>query len=202
MSFCAPFASGGVITFQRYYKFCADIMISDDCFPYIVKNNSVYWNIPYTQVTIGDFINTHKLADGDVLYMESGFPMAGGAGWQDIETVWNAAWPTIKAIGSSIVCLTGFLSSITTLLPWVKENLFKKADKPPVPHQFFEFVLSEKSWNHRQLAEKLQISTEDAKQWLKALKYHWDAHTGTYVITDAERAEDLDLISRVAYSDI
>lgn len=202
ISFCTPCVSGAVITFQRYYRFCTDIMFSDDCFPYIIKEDIVYWNIQYSEVTIGDFIKTHKLTDSDILYMESGFPMAGGPGWQDIEVIWNAVWPIIKDIGSSIVYLTAFLASVATLQTWVKDNLFSRGNRPPAPHQFFEFILSENNWNHHLLAKKLQISSEDARLWLNALKYQWDAHTSTYTITEVNRNEILNLVSSIEYLDI
>jgi hypothetical protein len=200
--FCAPYASSTMITFQRYYRFCSDIMFPNGFFPYIVKENLVYWNMPYAHVTIGDFIKTHKLTDGDTLYMESEYVLAGGPGWQDIEVIWNAVWPILKNMVFSIVTFTGFLASLATLQTWVKDNLFNRANKPPTPHQFFEFILSENSWNHHLLAKKLQISSEDAKLWLKALKYKWDSHTCTYTITETVKNEVLNLISSVDYLDL
>lgn len=52
------------ISFDRYYE-NAPIMLWGNCFPYIEKNGNFKWYVPYSEVTISDFLETHKLSIND-----------------------------------------------------------------------------------------------------------------------------------------
>lgn len=82
------------ISFCNYYS-NANLMNFERMFPYIVRDGVVSWFVPFTEVSIRDFRNTHHLGPEEVIHAE--IDAFGGAGDDLSEIIsWVANnWDTI-----------------------------------------------------------------------------------------------------------
>jgi len=60
----------GQIAFLKYYD-NASMMFLGGCFPYIIKDGRYEWHVPYSEVSIKDFIRTNNIKDSDTIYVDN-----------------------------------------------------------------------------------------------------------------------------------
>lgn len=53
-----------IMMFPDYYD-DPQLRTWSEVYPYIVRNNRVEWNVPFDEVTVEDFITTHKIKEKD-----------------------------------------------------------------------------------------------------------------------------------------
>ena len=71
--------TGMVSTFSKYYM-DDDCLLLNDTFPYMLIDGHLQWNVPYEQVTLGDFLETHPECLQEGIEYGTGLPVAGGHG--------------------------------------------------------------------------------------------------------------------------
>ena len=183
-----------VIGFSSYYDKNSYILFTYDRLPYIVRNGKFEWLVSYESVTLSEFIHTHNISLNDWITIESRYPIPGASGSVPLPPaeVWETAWSTIKMIAPYIVGSVSFLASIVTLKEWFSSfSSFKEKNKSnvPYPNNFVDAIYKRSIWNHYELAELFNITYDDAKNWLKVLKYGWDYSKKAYTVTDEDKAE-------------
>ena len=193
--------SGTVLSFERYYDFCKDLMWNDHRLPYILRNGKVEWGIPYSNISINNFIETHSSIINEGLYFESGYVMAGGPGYIEFHEMWQNAYPIIKNIANNVGIIISFLASAATLESWARDKFSKRKDTP-FPQSFIEFIYTKFEWNHFELAQILQIDNQDAKDWLKLLGYKWSPKKQMYIISSEDIKKQKDKLNNIKYLDI
>lgn len=191
---------GMMITFNKCYNRCSEMMFSDDCFPFINVNGVVKWNVPYSEVTISQFVDTHPNVLRDGLEVEYGYPAAGGAGWiqaWDIIVLWA---PVIWQIAVKLGEAKDIFKNVQSIISWF-ENKFNDKSKMPYPQSFTDYIYHQDIWNHHELAAKLEMDAEQAKSFLKAYGYKWDHTKQAYVVNEDIKKELIVRENNIAYMD-
>lgn len=166
------------ITFKKYYN-TGEFRFYNNSLPYIIKKNGkIEFEPSIDDTLISEFVETHKI-NNNTIEIEYGFPQAGGPDLIDWRNLWDIAWEAIQVI-STIGGAIGLLDFIKT----------KFSDKKPIPHEMMECLYKREYWNHNELAEKLDIKPEEAKNILKVFGYYWDKSKKIYVI-DKEKKKDI-----------
>ena len=201
LSVCARAAEiGMVVTFDRYYEACGAMMASDDYLPYLIRDGRVLWNVPYREVTVGDFAATHQTVADSGLYFEYGHPAAGGPDWIDVwtcVTLWAPfIWEVLVHTGEAM----GIFKSARSLTEWLRKK-YGKERNPPYPMCISEFIFRRELWNHHELAALLQIEPQDAKEFLRAYGYRWEPSKQAYCVDAQQRELIRSAEKRVRYLD-
>jgi len=192
---------GMIITFNSYYLRCNEMMSSDDCFPFILKNDVVEWNVAYSEVSVSQFIYTHPNALIDGIVFEHGFPAAGGADWYE---AWELIVQWTPVIWSTAVMFCEAKDIFTTaqsVISWF-ENKYKDKRKMPYPHSFTDYIYHKDIWNHHELSVQLVVNEEQAKLLLKAYGYRWDRSKLAYIVDKKVKEVLINRENKIAYLDI
>lgn len=186
------------ITFNSYYIFDFELFLNECKLPYIIRNESIEWNVDINTVTLLDFMITHDIALSDGITIEIGYPMAGGRGnMLDVVEIWVNTFPIIKEFAPYFITSVGFLSSSISLIHWINNLKNKKKNDIPYPYHFFDYIYKRSIWNHYELSRYLDISIEDTKHWLNALLYQWDNSIKAYVVSEEDKNKVMNMINRV-----
>lgn len=163
----------GLADLSLYYPLSGAFSFNNQDVPYIISGKQVLWNQEYKNVKVTDFLETHNIETG-ILMARGGYAQAGGPGFLDLMEIWESLYPVLDQIvtAAGAVGLTlGVWKRITTL--------FQKKEVPP--HSCFDVIFSRKMWNHFELAELLEITPDDAKEFLRVAAYHYDRTILMYV---------------------
>ena len=63
------YPDGKYFSFDRYYG-KSELMSHGRMFPYILRDDVYIWNVPYSDVTIQEFLDTHGLTEQDMIEAE------------------------------------------------------------------------------------------------------------------------------------
>ena len=86
-----------VILFNSYYTNSFLLYINGvGIFPYILRNGEFEWLVPFTDVTITEFLHTHNIQLNDGINIENGIPETGGLGFIGAIETWEKVWPIIN----------------------------------------------------------------------------------------------------------
>lgn len=199
---CQQIGSIGMnITFNSYYLRCKEMMLSNDCFPFIIKNEVVEWNVDYSEVSVSQFIDTHPNVLIDGLVFEYGIPSASGADWYD---AWNLLVQWASAIWSTAITLCeakDIINDAQFIILWFK-NKYNKQEKIPYPQSFTDYIYRKNIWNHHELATQLDMNEEQAKALLKGYGYIWDQSKLAYIVDNKTKQTFIEKESKIPYLDI
>lgn len=182
----------GDITFSKYYN-NIDLNQLMNRIPFILRENGkIEWEISIDNVTIKEFINTHKININDGIYLEYRYVQAGGPGFLLSVSVWKKIYQVVEVVST--------ISGIVQFGVWIK-SIFKH--KVPYPQSVLCFIYKENKWNHYVLAEKLDINKEDAKKILKIFGYTWDNSKKIYYIDNKTKKKMIKKIDNInVYSNV
>lgn len=159
---------------SEYYPLSGVFSFNESFLPYIInKNGKIDWSINYENVTVVDFINTHRIENFTIV-SKTGYPQCGGPGFKDIVEIWNMVYPVID----QFMTLFGAVSLGRSVKEWFESKL-QKSDR--MPQTFFDLIYSRDCWNHTELADLLEIEYEESKQLLKFLNYSYDNSRKMYI---------------------
>ena len=140
------------ISFCNYYS-NANLMNFERMFPYIVRDGVVSWFVPFTEVSIRDFRNTHYLGPEEVIHAE--IDAFGGAGDDLSEIIsWVANnWDTIYT-GASLLS-----SSITigSFVQKVYKFFSNRKHRVPLFIDVKDSIWKQEKWDREELMKRLKI---------------------------------------------
>lgn len=163
----------GAADLSQYYPLSGAFSFNDKIVPYIISGKKVLWNQGYENVKVIDFLKTHNIETG-ILTARGGYPQAGGPGFLSLVEIWESLYPVLEQI-ATVAGVAGL-----ALEAWKRiAALFQKKEVPPQP--IFDVIYSRKKWNHFELSELLDISPDDAKEFLRVAAYQYDRTIMMYV---------------------
>ena len=140
------------ISFCNYYS-NADMMNFERMFPYIVRVGVVSWFVPFKEVSIKDFRNTHHLESEEVIHAE--IDAFGGAGDDLSEIIsWIVDnWDTICASASmlsSSITIGGFIQKVYKFFSNRKHRIPNFMDVK-------DSIWKQEKWDSEELMKRLKI---------------------------------------------
>lgn len=161
---------------SEYYPLSGDYSFNSTFLPFVVNSqDKIDWDVSYDEAKVVDFIRTHNIKDS-IINVKSGYVQAGGPGFKDLLEVWQLLYPIID--GFVTVADLGIIAGGAG--SWVY-SLFKNHKSKHTPHSQFDFLFSRDRWSSAELAEKLDISHDDAKNLLMLFKYEYDKSSMQYI---------------------
>ena len=113
------------ISFRRYYD-NSTLMEYERTFPYIIKDEVIQWDVPFSDVTIRDFRNTHNIDPDEVIYAEAGDYYGGGEEISELISWITSNWASINSgfgtVSSSITIVT-FIHKVYKYFANIKNRL-------------------------------------------------------------------------------
>lgn len=171
----------GIADLSEYYEFSGVFTWNTTCLPYIISNNEIIYDVPYSEAHLLDFIQTHSIQDNTIRIV-IGYPQAGGPGFIELAQLWKQIYPILEQ--------TELLLSLGIIAVGAAKrlcNLFKKRKRSP--QVCFDIVFSRKRWNHFELAEYLNLSDTEAKNLLILCGYEYDHKLIQYI--QSNRTDEL-----------
>ncbi len=166
---------------SEYYEFSGIFTWNTECLPYVISYNEILYDVPFSEASLFDFIQTHNIHDNTIRIVV-GYPQAGGPGFVELEQLWDQVYPILQQI--ELILSLGIIASGAAKRLC---NLFKKRKR--TPHVCFDIVFSRKQWNHFELAKYLKLSDDEAKNLLKLCGYVYDHKQMQYI--QSERTDEL-----------
>ena len=184
----------GIADVSEYYKCSGVFTWNTCCCPYIISNDGILYNVLFDQIKLKDFIKTHGISNNTIKIVV-GYPQAGGPGFNDLKDIWDAVQPYLNdiAIVSTILGV-----NCKTVIDWFRKFFEKKKVSP---HAVMDIISSRKQWNHKELANILNVPQKNTKYLLKAFGYRYDKKLMQYV-SSKETEELIEKISSVQVLDI
>lgn len=173
--------AGRVFTFDRYYG-SSEMMTLGKRFPYIVRDGRVLWNVPYDEVTVREFYDTHGLDRSDKVTLE--IDNIGSAG-ELFETLYQA-WIAFLPVLEETLDWGGRLLTAWELICLVKRSFGKRNEGKPQPEQLSKYLLKREIWDLQELCRTLDADPELIGNFLTAMGY--EDRAGIYV-RDPKKAE-------------
>ena len=173
--------AGRVFTFDRYYG-SSEMMTLGKRFPYIVRDGHVLWNVPYEEVTVREFYDTHGLDRSDEVTLE--IDNIGSAG-ELFETLYQA-WIAFLPVLEEALDWGGRILTAWELICLVKRSFGKRKEGKPQPEQLSKYLLKRETWDLQELCRTLDADPELIGNFLTAMGY--EDRAGIYV-RDPKKAE-------------
>lgn len=174
-----------------YYPLSGVYSFNSTFLPYIINSQGkVIWDIPYDDAKVIDFIRTHNIVDNRI-NVRTGYVQAGGPGFKELLEVWQLLYPILDAFNTA----AGSVAIIGSAGSWI-HSLFKKMKH--APHSQFDLLFSRDRWSSAELAQKLEISNDDAKNLLRLFKYEFDKSSRQYI----QHPESLELREKLSSVEI
>lgn len=175
--------AGMVSTFDKYYIDDSCLMINN-VFPYMLRDGELLWNVSYSEVTVGDFFETHPECIHSGIEFETGIPAAGGHerifGKAAVEIIIKALEAACPVLGFSV----GTLKVIAEMIAKLSEYY---ADKNISPIQDLDAILNSGSVGIIAIEELLNFDRYHAHRLLMALGFKYDEKKDKYTIGTKER---------------
>lgn len=158
---------------SEYYEFSGVFAWNTVYLPYIISNNKILYDVPYSEAYVFDFIKTHGIQDSAIRIV-TGYPQAGGPGFIELSQLWEQIYPILEQIE-----LLLSLGAIAVGTAKKLCNLFKKRKR--TPQVCFDIVFSRNRWNHFELSDYLHISNMEAKNLLMLCGYEYNHKQLQYI---------------------
>lgn len=175
------------ISFQKYYKYCAEEGSCIGTLPYIIRDQKYIWDEYIENVTVKEFMDTHNLSLEDPIEIETLGP-CGAGGIDDLIQLWKAIWPFVKKAVNLMEFAVTFKEFIK-MLPKPHHNFTGDEEEVVSPNTIFDAVYKQKHWTAMELAQKMDSDVSMAKNLLKLLEYTWDHQKQCYTITEEKMEE-------------
>ena len=167
----------GLADVSDYYEFSGPFAWNNFFCPFILTADGIQYNLPYSDVKLTDFINTHSI-DSKAIRIVTGYPQTGGLGFIELAEIWNTVQPWLNNI-AIIFTISGI--NIKDIVRWIR-SFFEKTKAPP--HTVVDMLATRSQWNHKELAAILEIPEENAQNLLKAFGYKYDRSLMQYIPGD------------------
>ena len=167
----------GLADVSDYYEFSGPFAWNNFFCPFVLTASGIQFNLPYTDVKLSDFINTHSI-NSKAIRIVTGYPQAGGPGFIELAEIWNTVQPWLNDI-AILLTISGF--NIKDTVKWIR-SLFDKKKVPP--HTVIDMLSTRSQWNHKELALILELPEENAQNLLKAFGYKYDRSLMQYIPGD------------------
>lgn len=155
------------ISFDKYYE-DSPLMLWSKCFPYIKKNGVFKWSIPYSEVTISDFLETQNLKIYDRIKVH--IDNFGGSG-DGLSTIMILSWLLMLMNGFNST--VDFATNSKRLFGTITSS-FKSRQKLVSLHNVKEAVRKNNKWSTAELQKALdtndEIIIQSLMQWCGFLK--------------------------------
>ena len=163
----------GLPTFPDYYPFCHYSVLDDVWIPFIINsNNELQFEVPYKNVTVKEFIGTHRI-NNDTIRMVTGYPQAGGIELEYWLEMWNYVYPYIEQVQVAVTVGIG----LKRVIDVIKKKFIEK--KQP-PQASFDIIYTSSQWDLNELASLLELEKSEAEILLKGFGFEYDSETGFY----------------------
>lgn len=164
----------GLADVSDYYELSGVFAWNNFYCPFILTECSVQYNLPYNEVKVSDFIHTHCIGNNSIR-IATGYPQAGGPGFVELKEIWDTIYPWLNDI--AILCtITGI--SVKGIIDGIRSYFeHRKAS----PHAVIDMLATRRQWNHKELAEILEMPEKNALYLLKAFGYEYDKKLMLYV---------------------
>lgn len=160
-------------------------MLEDEV-PYIVCDGVLKWNVPYTELTVKQFFDTHPQCREQGIDFESGIPAAGGPG----HLVGKAAVAVFVKVLEIKYPVLGFtLDTMLILTETVKAFGEYYEEQKISPIQQLDAILNNGEASVLAIEELLNYDEYHARKLLIALGFEKDAVSGKYRIGDKARID-------------
>lgn len=161
---------------SSYYPCSGCFAFNREFLPYLVHEGKVFYNVPYGDAFVIDFMETHSIEDS-LIVAKTGMPQAGGADFLDPASLAEIILSTLQWMANA-ASITGFsLRDLGALL-----HTRMQSHKHP-PQTDIDLVSSREAWSSSELAELMQVDREQAKHLLKGLGYIYNRRRQQYVKT-------------------
>lgn len=185
---------GMVNTFRRHYPGGYLQMMGDDELPYLLINGKLEWNVPIEAATVRDFLATHPQCLTEGIYVESGYPAAGGPG----RIVAIAAWELFCTFLQSQGVELGFpIEAIGILVPTALEIKDYFSEKNVRPVQLTDRLVQLSEVGEFEIAEQLGLDVPTTIRLLIGFGYKRDEKSGKFILKENERQRALNLLYKL-----
>ena len=191
-------SAGMVSTFSKYYMDDGCLLLNDT-FPYMLIDGHLQWNVPYEQVTLGDFLETHPECLQEGIEYETGLPAAGGHGRvvgvaavNIIISIFRNKYPEI---GLPLDVVQVLIDTLSALAPYYEEKEISVI-------QQMDAIISTGECGVLAIQELLDFDEYHARKFLVALGFTLDDKTGRYVIGVRKRAETRAMLEKILVEEL
>lgn len=181
MDFLHPL--GMVTVFDKYYIDDCGLMLND-IFPYIIRQGIIYWNVPYSEVTVKEFLDTHPQCLNEGIEIKTGLPAAGGPG----HIFGKAAVQIVVSALSVMNPVAGFTAgSLIAMGQALLELKDYYETKKISPMQQLNALINTGVAGTLAIQEILEYDEYHANKLLMSLGFEKDTVLGKYIITEKNR---------------
>lgn len=161
---------------SKYYKVQEPNYIGK--IQYVVRGQSVIWNLDYYSVELLDFFSTHGVRDNSIYFLY-GSPRSDGIGPVAISQMWRIFLDALTLLPY----ISGLISCI--LYTFRKTRFLKQNISPGA---VFSFIVSRDYWNIAELSDLMGIERVSTKLLLRLCRYEWDPKVLLYKKTEETEA--------------
>ena len=191
---------GIVTTYKKYYPYDTGEMLADSRFPYLFRSGKILWNVPFSDATIQDMVDTFPDILTEGLFVESGMPAAGGLGYLIGRIAFDAA---IELCGilfpNQIVSITvfGILGNALIMI----RDYYDEKNVETSPIQMISASLQYsriyKSVGKIEMCELLGLDEYHMNSFLTSIGFLWNSETEKYYLPDAQSEKVMSLLARM-----
>lgn len=171
------YPDGKYFSFDRYYG-RTELTSLGRMFPYILRDDVYVWNVPYSDLSIQEFLDTHGLTEQDMIEVE--VDNVGSAGEMLLRLYQE--WVSFAEIAGLVVDQIGRGMTVYSVLKWLYCSFGKKKESKPKVREFYQFLVSRNRWNVKVLAKRLSTDETFLKAMLEAVGFE-DRGGGDYTFS-------------------
>lgn len=138
--------------------------------PFICSKSTVYWNVPYNEVKVRDFIETHNIEDYTIVVE---YDCLAGDGGDLIDFLFQT-WIAIEPILNNM----GYAFTIKDTIKLLTNTFGKRKQKIPSFSTLELYLLKEDTWSLKQLVEQTRFPKTALVPILEMLGF--EEHEGIY----------------------
>lgn len=153
----------------QYYSYYKWENYKNAC-PYICSKSTVYWNVPYDQVKLHDFFETHDIVDNTIIVE---YDCLAGDGGELIDLLFQT-WIAIIPILNNV----GYAFTIKETIKLLTNIFGKRKQKIPSFSTLELYLLKEDTWSLKQLVEQTRFPKTALVPILE--KIGFEEHEGIY----------------------
>lgn len=173
-----------IFSFETYYG-KSDQYAVEKIVPYILEDDILTWNVPYKDITIEKFIQTHGLKDSDWLEVDVDNV---GSGPVFLETLYQE-WVRFGTFACTVVDWVGRGITVAAIVSFVRKSFISKKENKPTVRELYNFLMSRKKWNKQVLEKQLHIQPFFLEYILNVFGFELD-DMGIYYNINYKKHED------------
>ena len=187
-------------TFSRYYPYDGTYM-HNDYFPYIYRNGKYAWDVPINSVTIKEFLDTFPVCITEGIFVETGFPSAGGRDYISGKEAWDVGLLLLSGAFPDAGWTIELLSKLKGIFEAFTGSEIQNKTEPhiiiAVASNYYS-VFRNEEFSAREVAELFEIEEYRAEQLLKHIGYRLNPVTNKYYLLEDDRQKSWELALKLA----